>query len=277
MTEEKAGRGNGSRVTGDITGSRPPERDLRGLDEEWRSLAENIPDIILTVDADGTILFINRTVSGEAIESVVGASVYDYAPQEQHDALRERLGRVFERGQAHSFEMGGPGAFGRPSWYFSRIGPIVRDGRVVAAALITTDITQRKQAEEALRESEERYRDLVEDINDIVFSVNAAGRITYISPVVTEVGGYSPSEMVGRPFTDFLHPDDVSSAMEGLRRSIAGDHEPVEMRFLSKSGELRWLRNFGRPKRRRSPRRPDRRHPAQAGGGGASRQRGEIP
>ena len=249
MTKKRTGRERENHLhgIGDRTERKRAEQALGGSEEQWRSLVENIPDIIMTVDADGTILFINRAVPGFTVEGASGTSVYDYVPPEYHDTMRESLEGVFEAGDAHDFEIAGAGPFGRTSWYFNRIGPVVRDGRVVAATLIATDITEQRRAEEALRESEGRYRHLVEDINDITFAVDETGRITYISPVVTEVGGYSPSEMVGQPFADFLHPDDVPSAVKGFQGSVSGDHEPVELRFLSKSGELHWVRSFGRP------------------------------
>ena len=253
MTKKKAGleRDKGLRAIGDITerkrDSKGAEWALRGLEEQWRSLVENIPDIIITLDRDGTILFINRTPPGFTMKGTTGAIIYDYVPPEHHDMLRRSLEGVFETGDGHDFEIAAPGPFGRTSWYFSRIGPIVRDGRVVAAAVIATDITERKRAERALRESEERYRDLVEDINEVIYQLDAGGRITYISPVVEEGGGYSPSEIVGRPFTDFVHPDDLSLAVENFRRSASGHPRPNEYRLLSKAGEAVWVRSFGRP------------------------------
>jgi PAS domain S-box-containing protein len=233
-------------VARDVTERRRVEEALRESEEQWRSLVENIPDIVMTVDRDGTILFINRTLPGFTAEATMGAIVYDYVPPEHHDTLRRSLEGVFETGDGHDYEIAAPGPFGRTSWYFNRIGPVVRDGRVVAAAVIATDITERKRMEEALRQSEERYRLLVEDINEAIYQLDATGRITYISPVVEEVGGYSPSEVVGRPFADFLHPDDLSGAVENFQRAVSGHPRPNEYRLLSKSGEVLWARSFGR-------------------------------
>lgn len=240
MTKKKAERkrGNGLRATGHSTRSKPAERDLRGLEEEWRSLVENIPDIVMTVDADGTILFINRTLPGLTVEKAIGTSVYDYTPREQRDALRKRLGRVFDSGQGHTFEMAGPGPFGRASWYFSRIGPIVRDGTVVAAVLITTDITEQRRAEHALWESEEKYRSLVQNsIDGIVIADGTEIRFVN-SALLNLCGCQSEEEMVGRPFTDFVSPEYRDALVERNRAREQGQSAPTHYEFkaLRKDG-----------------------------------------
>jgi len=226
----------------DITERKRAEEALRESDDEWRSLVENIPDIVMTLDRDGTILFINRTVPGLTNDEVIETSGYDYLPPEHHDTVRRALERVFDTGDGHRYETAGTGPFGRTSWYLSSIGPIVRDGRVVAAALIATDITERKRAEEALRKSEEKYRDLVENLNDVIYEVDASGRVTYVSPVAEEFAGYSPSELLGRTFIQYVEPDDRERVLEGFEKTLRGVLKPIEFRVSIKSGEVRWVR-----------------------------------
>jgi len=109
------------------------------------------------------------------------------------------------------------------------------------------DISERKRMEEQLRESEEKYRELVENINEIIYSVDSNGLFTYISPVVEQLGGYIPSEVIGRPFTEFVHPDDILPLMHSFRETVAGNLEPFEYRVLTKSGEAHWVRTSSRP------------------------------
>ena len=114
------------------------------------------------------------------------------------------------------------------------------------AHVAATSLRQRR-AEEALRESEERYRQLIEEINEVVFSIDQAGVVTYISPAIKSITGYSAEDIVGRPFVSFIHPDDRSLARERFENIATGDEEPFEYRITTRSGEIRWARSHSQP------------------------------
>jgi PAS domain S-box-containing protein len=97
---------------------------LKENEEEWRSLLESAPDIILKADSDGKILFINRTVPGFCIEETIGRSVYEYIPPDYQDMTREAIKQVFKTGDSVSFETIAAGPGGVPSWYSTRLGPV---------------------------------------------------------------------------------------------------------------------------------------------------------
>ncbi len=101
----------------------------------------------------------------------------------------------------------------------------------------------RKRAHHQLRASEEKFRGFVEQINEVLYSIDTEGVITYVSPAVESSGGYQRSELVGRQFLDFVHPDDRTIVFERYSRALVRNRGPSEYRVLSKSGEVRWARS----------------------------------
>gem|GEM_PF-1452775 len=155
--------------TTNVTDRKLAEEALRESEERWRALVQNIPDIIITVASDGTILAINRSVIGVPVEEVVGKKVYDYIPPDQWDVMRSSLERVFRTEKKDTYEILGNGPRGpKTAWYETRAVPIKSDGEVTAVTLISTDITERRRARESLRESEEKFRLAFENAKDAI-------------------------------------------------------------------------------------------------------------
>ncbi|MFH1743777.1 MAG: PAS domain S-box protein, partial [bacterium] len=98
----------------------------------------------------------------------------------------------------------------------------------------------------SLRASEKKYRELIESINDIIYTLDEDGTITYVSPVIRSMLGYRPSDLIGRSGFDLVHPDDRSRSMETFQRILAGEPQINEYRFVAASGDLRWMRTSTR-------------------------------
>lgn len=214
------------------------EEALKGSEENWRSLVENTPDIIITVDREGTILFINRTVPGLIPEQIIGTSVYDYVPPEHHNILKKSLERVFKTGEPDSYELVGLGPHGSTSWYGSRVGPIKRDGKIVAVTLITSDITDRKCAEMTLSESEQRYRELFEGINDAVMVYSSKGKFLDCNEETVKRLGYSYKELLNLSAAEIVHPDFHQLMKENQKKIWAGKIITVESAQCCKDGRI---------------------------------------
>ena len=105
----------------------------------------------------------------------------------------------------------------------------------------------KRNAERALRESEEKYRQLVESISDIVYATNRNGIIEYISPSVEPLTGYGTAEMIGRPFVEFIYEEDIPFIRNQIHKIISGHMGSSEYRILIKTGEIRWIRTSSRP------------------------------
>jgi len=109
------------------------------------------------------------------------------------------------------------------------------------------DITDRKKAEEALRESEEKYRLLVESLNDMIFSISIDGVFTYMSPAVSRMSRYSAEEVIGRNISEFVHPEDLPEVKNIIKATYEGKIEPAVFRVVDKDGSSKYVRALGRP------------------------------
>ena len=112
--------------------------------------------------------------------------------------------------------------------------------RIILLAI--EDITERKQAEKALRESEEKFRNMVERISDVIYEIDSQGVIVYVSPTVKDVLGYDPADIIGKNVFEFIHKDDRSRLIERFSELREGIEYPLEYRYISKSGDIRWVR-----------------------------------
>jgi len=131
---------------------------LEGAVARWKALVTHAPDVILTVDRDGTILFINRVVPGLTVDEVIGTNVDHYTPPEHAPTLRAGIEKVFDTGEPESIEIEGAGPNASSAWYSSRLGPVRRESAIVAVTIITSDITERKRLEQEVLEIAESER-----------------------------------------------------------------------------------------------------------------------
>jgi PAS domain S-box-containing protein len=181
----------------DITDEKKAEKNLRESEEKWRSLVENAPDIIMMVEHDGTIKFINRTVSSFSVEKTIGTSIYDYTPPEYHKTLKSSIERVFRTGRPTSYESAGAGPDGSVSWYFTTVGPIKNNGRVTDVILISRDITDQKRANEKLKESEETFRSIFENAGDGILIADLKNRkFVMVNKKICRMLGYGKKELL---------------------------------------------------------------------------------
>jgi PAS domain S-box-containing protein len=121
------------------------------------------------------------------------------------------------------------------------------DALAQSNVMLRKEMETRNRLEDALRKSEQQHRNLVENINDVIYAIDLEGNVTYISPVVKSVMGYTPSEIVGRHFSEFIHNEDLAFVMKRFEETLSGHLRPWEYRLLSKSGEYRWVRSSSRP------------------------------
>lgn len=133
---------------------------------------------------------------------------------------------------------------GEIRWVYGR-GRVVRDGngKPIRYSGVDIDITERKRTEEALRESEARYRTLVENAHDLVYTLDLDFHFTSVNPAVQQILGYSPEDLLGTALTEYMVPEHVALKKEMLQRKLAGEaaETSYEMQVIDRTGQTRTL------------------------------------
>ena len=104
------------------------------------------------------------------------------------------------------------------------------------------DITESKTSEAELRKNQEKYHSLVENINDVIFSMDEKGNFTYVSPAVTRILKYDPKVILGQKFARFVYPEDLPRVVEFFKNDLTAKNEPHEYRIIDGIGEIRYAR-----------------------------------
>ena len=233
----------------DITARKQAEETLRESEERYRSLFEGAEDHIFVIDQDFRYVTANPSAlkaGGFTLEDVVGKGPSEIFPEDK-DFYLSRYRRVFETGQSVSFErkLRLPDGF---HWFSVTLSPIKNvQGRVIALTGISRDVTERKQAEETLRESEERFRMVLESSMDNLYRRNLkTDTYDYLSPAVEHLSGYSVEEILSMSLESvmsMIHPDDIGKVKRILGEAMRSDRAAflLEYRLRHKDGQYRWL------------------------------------
>ncbi len=192
---------------------------IKASENNWRTLVENAPGIIIITDREGVVQYINRTISGLSQDDVVGKNVNSFQEAEYRDQTRRVLDRIFEGGKRGTFQLKGIGPDASTAWYEVNYGPLIRDGEVVNATFITTDITERKQVEESLRESEQKYRLLINNYSDPITVYDGDGVTLVINQAAAVNLGGRPEDLINRSVFDYL-PDKADTIVKRCRQVI---------------------------------------------------------
>ncbi len=239
-------------VVQDIAERKRAEEQLRASEAKFRTLADNISQFAWMTDEHGWIFWYNRRwyeYTGTNLEDMQG-----WGWQKVHHP--DHLQRVVDKFK-HSIETGTPwedtfplrGRDGNYRWFLSRAMPIRNErDRIVRWFGTNTDITEQRAAEQALRTSEARFRELTENIPQLVWTVDMNGHTDFVSKRWVEYTGADIDATAGDLWLDFIHPDDRARASEAwATASRDGRDYCVEYRLRRIDGSYRWHFSHGIP------------------------------
>ncbi|HEY5498715.1 MAG TPA: PAS domain S-box protein, partial [Syntrophales bacterium] len=227
----------------DITDRKRAEEALMAGEERYRTIIENIEDGYHEVDLEGNFTFFNesfRKIMGYGADELLGMNNRQYADSENALKVYQTYNQLYRTGiPIDSFEWNIIRKDGNPRTV-EVSASLIRDaqGKPTGFRGIVRDITARKRAEEALQESELKYRTLVELTHDFVFMVDRKGLFTYVNPNFEKTTGYSFSDLKGHPFTIVIAPDERETIIDRFKKGVRGAPSlPYETELSDKEGK----------------------------------------
>jgi PAS domain S-box-containing protein len=236
-------------LAGEVAALRRRIAELEDSDAFLRAILDSAPDIITVTNTAGTIQFVNRVAPGLEKTVVIGTTVYDHIAPEYHDVARACLEQVARTGEPGRYGCIGRGAHHQPAHYEVRVGPVVRDGSVVALTLISIDITEHVELEKRNNESREKLQVAAEAVGVGFWSWDRfRDEIIWDATMCTLFGlplGKGPKNR--REYIEMLPPPERDRIDRRIDRTlVTGNYEDRLYRLQMSDGGWRWLLVRGR-------------------------------
>ncbi|MDD5067845.1 MAG: PAS domain S-box protein, partial [bacterium] len=233
----------------DITKLKEAERSAREKEEQYRMIVESTHEGIWVIDTDNKTTYLNEKMAeilGYTVDEIMGKCLFDFMLDDEvrsvADYVKNREAGIVEQ---HEFKFRRKN--GSSLYALLMTNPLFdKEGKYTGALAMVNDITDLKQAEEELLRSEEKYRMMVENLNDMIFSMDANGVITYISPAVKNIAGYLPGDVTGTHFSRFVFPDDLEGITASFPDILKGVYRPYEFRIIGRRKNLIYIRSSSR-------------------------------
>ena len=231
-------------------------RELHESEERYRAIAEDMPVLICRFLPGGEMTYVNEAYCncfGKTSEELVGRTFLSLIPEENREAVMAGIAALTVESPTQSHEHPVIAPDGETRWQrWTNRALFDARGKAVAYQAIGEDITERKQAEEALRESEERLRQIAETIEDVFWITDWQNQETlFASRAYEEIWGRSLQDLYAdaRNWADAIHPEDRERAWENFVELGEGNSYDEEYRIVRPDGSMRWVRDQGFPVR----------------------------
>ncbi|TFG91336.1 MAG: sensor domain-containing diguanylate cyclase, partial [Syntrophobacterales bacterium] len=217
-----------------ITSLKEAQKSLRQSEERYRTILDSIEEGYFEIDLAGNYTFVNdalcRIMGGYQKEDIIGVNNRDYTDSRTAKKAFSIFREVYETGKTANIKdyevIKKDGSSGIREMHVS----LMRDseGNPIGFRGLSRDVTERVRAERALKESEERYRTILEDINEAYFETDLAGSVTFVNDVMWRMSGYTREELFGIKTHEYTSPESAKR-VDGLFREVYRTGVPAEM------------------------------------------------
>jgi PAS domain S-box-containing protein len=233
-------------IARDITERKRAEGMLVKSERRFRELSELLPQIVFETDIKGNLTFANQyglKSFGYSLEDFQsGINILTLVTPEYRESLKSRLKEILGGSETAPREFQVIRKDGGIFPILMHANAILEEGVSIGVRGIAIDITERKRAEEALQQSEEKYRTLVENAAEAIL-VAQDGMLKFVNRMAIEIIGYSEQELRSSPFLEFIHPDDREMVGERYLRRLGGEVSipRYAFRLINKDGSIKWV------------------------------------
>jgi PAS domain S-box-containing protein len=242
-----------SSVTRSDTGlARNGHKQLTEITATLHAVVENLDGFIWTIDKNRQYLVLNshfrkkvKELSGAEIKP--GSHVVDFTsllnatPQLDWEKLYQTGFKGIPQQFVSEFMIQH-----KPAFFEISVTPIEEDGKITALTCFVNDVTERKKTEQALQQSELKFRSLIENSSDIITMANAEGNFFYGSPSAKKIMGYDEQDYMGRHVCSFIHPDSQAATVELLQNMVKYPDQlfTIDLKVFHKDGSTKWVQGL---------------------------------
>lgn len=226
----------------DITAFNRVQRELEESEQRFRSLFDHHPDAVFSFNLKGEITSFNErtsAMSGYPADELLGKSIYKFCHPDDIDIAFQNVKQVITTGEGKSYEVR---ILHRETGHYFVMNvtnlPMTVHGEIIGLYSIAKDVTPLREAERELKESEQRYKSLFDYNPDLVFTLDEQGRFQSSNHAALEKLGYQLDEIKGKPFEQFVHPDDLAHTKESFQAALQGEIRQYQLRAIRKNEDF---------------------------------------
>ncbi len=248
-------------VVENITKNKEAEAALRESERRLADIIEFLPDAILAIDREGQIIAWNKAIeemTGFKADDMLGKGNYEYAlpfygkrrpilidfVSDWDEEMEKQYSFIHKLGDVLVTETDVPFVRGQNRTLWGKASPLYdAAGQVIGAIESIRDMTERKAMDEKLRKSEEKYRNILENMEEAYFEVDLKGRLTFFNDAACNVMGYSRDELMGKHYKEYTSPETTRHLLEAFNEEyLTGERKDIlDYEVICKNGSIRMM------------------------------------